>query len=202
MDTERRGLTGTTVALIVTLILSIGLFGVVSWRTSFTAHIAPQDEVSTSTGSAVPPPGETVVATSTAVSMAPSSGPVGTTVTVSGMDFGATSTVTINGLVAASLRNLKSADGKTLKFKIPGTLGPDCAPTQICAQFLLNVTPGPYSIAVASGLSTMNIGIFTVTGAGSAGSSAPASSASAKTTSPPPPGGTGGKFPAGLKGFY
>lgn len=98
----------------------------------------------------------------------PSSGPIGATVTINGSGFAATgNVVTMNGLSAASLKNLSSADGKTITFIVPQTLGPVCNKAEMCAQFLVEVTPGTaYNIdVIAPDASTSQvIGTFTVTG--------------------------------------
>jgi hypothetical protein len=95
--------------------------------------------------------------------LSPSSGSVGTSVTVSGSGFGATSTVLINGMVAASLTNLPVSSTGTLTFVVPSSLGPNCAPTQPCPLYLLLVNPGTYNVTVVSNGDTSNALPFTVT---------------------------------------
>lgn len=98
--------------------------------------------------------------------MDPSTGPVGTRVTIRGSGFGASNTVFMNGLVNGGLKNIPSADGVTLSFNIPAELGPDCKPNEMCAQFLVVVRAGNYTVSVVSNGVTQKIGIFTVTGNG------------------------------------
>ena len=98
----------------------------------------------------------------------PSSGPIGGTVIINGSGFAATgNVVTMNGLSAGSLKNLASADGKTITFIVPQTLGPVCNKSEMCAQFLVEVTPGTaYTVDVVApdGSPSQVIGAFTITG--------------------------------------
>lgn len=96
-------------------------------------------------------------------SLDPKNGPVGTVVTIHGAEFAATNTVMMDSLVAANMKNIASTDGKTLTFTIPTTLGPSCNPGEMCAQFLLEVTPNTYPIVVMTDGATHAAGTFTVT---------------------------------------
>jgi hypothetical protein len=116
----------------------------------------------------------TVVGTSSATStpvtgyrsyLAPSSGPVGTVVTIHGSGFAPTGNqVTMDGMVAGSLSDLSSPDGKTLTFAVPSSLGPNCKPDQACPMYLMEVTARSYTVAVILNGVTYDIGTFTVTG--------------------------------------
>jgi hypothetical protein len=87
-------------------------------------------------------------------------------VTIHGLGFGADNTIEMAGLVGASMKDVASPDGKTLTFQVPANLGPNCAPNQACAQFLMVVTPRAYEVAVITNGRTQNIRTFTVTGGG------------------------------------
>ncbi|HUC31252.1 MAG TPA: IPT/TIG domain-containing protein [Candidatus Paceibacterota bacterium] len=99
--------------------------------------------------------------------LSPSSGPIGTVVTIHGNGFSSTgNTITLNGLVGASLTDVSSPNGKALMFTVPQSLGPDCKTDQPCPEFLMEVGDGNFTVSVISNGVTQNIGIFTVTGAG------------------------------------
>jgi len=96
----------------------------------------------------------------------PASGPVGTVVTINRSGFAATgNVVTLNGLTTASLKDLSSADGKTIKFTLPENIGPNCKADEACAQYLALVSPGEnLDVVVISDGVSYEIGSFTVTG--------------------------------------
>ena len=95
--------------------------------------------------------------------LAPTSGPVGTMVTLSDSfnEFEATNTIIMNGYMA--VRNVAISNDGTLTFAIPSNLGPDCDPHQACPQFLVAVKPGDYGIVVKNSQGEVPIGGFTVT---------------------------------------
>lgn len=95
--------------------------------------------------------------------LSPTSGPVGTEVTITGSGFAATNTVEFGDLVAAGLVPA-SSDGTQIVFRVPMSLAPNCNPHEACPQFLALVTPRAYSVSVISGSTTQDIGTFTVTG--------------------------------------
>ncbi len=104
----------------------------------------------------------------TQAGITPSSGPVGTVVTVTFPTavLAPTNTVLMNMLLAG--RGISSSDGKTLMFTVPRTLAPNCAPNEACPQFLVNIQSGIYGISVLPGTSTTPISAanFTVTSGG------------------------------------
>jgi hypothetical protein len=118
---------------------------------------------STTTPTPVSPPAPISKPPAATSSLNPQNGPVGTMVTVHGNGFGVSNTVEMNGLVAASLKNVASPDGTTLRFTVPSTLEPNCDPGRMCAQFLLEVTPNAYAVSVITNGTTQKIGTFTVT---------------------------------------
>jgi len=121
-----------------------------------------------SNGGAVPPPRPTGTSM-----LSPTSGPVGTTVTISGIAnstaLSATETVLMDGLVAA--RNVSVAGDGSLTFTVPSSLAPNCNPNEACPMFMLLTTPRPYQVSLIgqAGATTtpIQVGIFAVTGNGS-----------------------------------
>ena len=100
--------------------------------------------------------------TSTGTHLSPSSGSVGTVISIHGSGFAKTgNTVLVDGMVAASLESIPSSDGNTITFTMPQTLGPVCK-SEMCAQYLVDVTPKAYTISVVSNKVTQDIGSFTV----------------------------------------
>jgi hypothetical protein len=168
MDMGRRGFAPIAIALIVAAcIIVIG--GAFYYFHRMPPASAPVNNnppvVATST---VP----TSTPTSTPITsyrgyLTPSSGRVGTVVTIHASGFAPTGNqVTLDGMVAGSLDDLSSPDGKTLTLTVPSSLGPNCKPDQACPMYLRVVTAGSYSVAVISNGVTYNIGTFTVTGGG------------------------------------
>lgn len=99
--------------------------------------------------------------------LTPSSGPVGTVVTIHASGFAPTgNTITFNGMVAPSMSNVSSPDGKTLTFTAPSSLGPNCKPDQACPMYLILVSDSSYQVNVITNGVTQDIGSFTVTGGG------------------------------------
>lgn len=106
----------------------------------------------------------------TAVVIDPSSGPVGTQVTITlpendAYQLNATDTILMNGYAAE--RSVPLTADATLTFTVPSSMGPDCAADQACPQVLLQVAPAVYTVQVANrdGTSRLLIdaGTFTVT---------------------------------------
>ncbi|HEY5220561.1 MAG TPA: IPT/TIG domain-containing protein [Candidatus Paceibacterota bacterium] len=160
MIVDRRGFAPIAIALIVAAcVIVIG--GAFYYLYRHGSSAVPPVATSTPSSTTPVPPASTPP-------LYPSAGPIGATVTITGTDFAATgNVVTMNGLSAASLKDLPSADGKTIVFIVPQTLGPVCNKSEMCAQFLVEVTPGTaYTVDVlaADGSSSQTIGTFTITG--------------------------------------
>lgn len=99
-------------------------------------------------------------------SLSPTSGPVGTQVTIKGFGFTSSgNTITANGRYFAN--NLVSSDGATLQFTIPSETGYSCPPPLACPMYLIQVTPGNYPITVINANGTSNAVTFTVTNSNS-----------------------------------
>jgi len=128
-------------------------------------HHAMRNGGNTGNGSATSTP---PTASSTApFVITPSSGLVGSMVTIAGSGFGATgNTVTFNGMVSASMSDLSSPDGRTLAFAVPSSLGPNCKPDQACPMYEMLVGSGTYRVSVITNGVTQAAGSFTVTGGG------------------------------------
>lgn len=112
-------------------------------------------------------------------SITPSSGIVGTTVSITGFGFTSDNMVLMDGSVAA--RNVPitssiaiacttnpSCHGginQTITFTIPSALSPNCPVGSMCPMYMRLVTPATYSIVVVNSNGTSNTLYFTVTGA-------------------------------------
>ena len=115
----------------------------------------------------VPPqPPIPVTNTVTIESLSPVSGPVGTTVTISGSGFTANNKVLLDGNVGATNTHvsLLSNGKQTLIFTIPSAVGPNCKPDQACPQYMRLVTPATYQITVENENGTSSALSFAVTG--------------------------------------
>lgn len=98
--------------------------------------------------------------------LSPTSGPVGTSVTIHGSGFGADNDILMSNFTGAALKDVASTDGTTLTFTVPNTLLPNCAPNQACPDFVMLVRDGAFPISVVTNGTTQDIGTFTVTGGG------------------------------------
>jgi uncharacterized repeat protein (TIGR02543 family) len=110
---------------------------------------------------ASPPPilGCTGTCAPVITSLNPSSGSIGTEVTIAGSGFGSSAQVLMNGLVAES--NAFIGNGSIL-FAIPSSLAPNCVAGQACPEFMEVVQPGTYQVAVLTNNGTSNSLNFTV----------------------------------------
>ncbi len=97
--------------------------------------------------------------------LSPSSGPVGTKVTIIGSGF----TPTNNGIRFGqiSMGGFSSADGKTLTFTVP-QYGPSTCSLdgKVCTKDIREITPGAYNVSVSIVNGTSNALPFTVTAGG------------------------------------
>ena len=91
--------------------------------------------------------------------ISPSSGTVGTSVTLSGYGFTNNSTVYFGG---SPISNLYSNNGTNLSFTIPEYTSV-CPPGAYCIMMARQVTPGTYSIYIQNQNGTSNTVNFTVT---------------------------------------
>ncbi len=97
----------------------------------------------------------------TITALAPTTGPVGTEVTISGGGFTSQGNAVYFG--AGYIPNLASTDGTTLVFTVPGSLDPACLFAQPrCLLPSYATQPGTYHLAVASPNGMSNRVIFTV----------------------------------------
>jgi hypothetical protein len=106
----------------------------------------------------------TTPATTTAAAISsidPSSGPVGTDVTLTGSGFTDSDVVRFGGAAVSS--TTVSDDGTTLAFTVPESGGPYCKPGMPCPLYLLLIRPGSYNVSVTDGTTTSNAVRFQVT---------------------------------------
>ena len=112
-------------------------------------------------------------------SESPTSGVVGTTVTLTGSGFTNSNTVLMDGNVAASNVSATSfatpvacnpfaasctgGAQQTVTFTIPSALAPYCTPGFACPQYMRLLTPAQYQITVLNSNGTSNAITFTVT---------------------------------------
>ncbi len=180
MNTKNKGFSALTITLLV-------VAGIIVIGAGFYAHYLNSREqvadTNTNTGSqggpmlpvgAPIPTSSPVLAPSSSAPVSPTkkppiypaSGPIGATITLNGSGFAATGNiVTLNGLTAASLKDIPSADGKTIKFAVPEMVGPNCKADEVCAEYLVDITVGTtYDISVISNGVTQELGPFTVNG--------------------------------------
>ncbi len=110
----------------------------------------------------------------------PSSGPVGTQVTLTGRWFTADNTVYFDGNLIA---HIASSGGvaiacttdpacipgirQSISFSIPQSISPYCAPGMMCPLYIRLVTPGTYPIYTTNSNGTSNTVYFVVTGSSS-----------------------------------
>ncbi|HEX7651538.1 MAG TPA: PKD domain-containing protein [Candidatus Paceibacterota bacterium] len=97
----------------------------------------------------------------------PSSGPVGTDVTLTGTGF------TDDSIVRFGTGAIKDAtvsdDGTSLTFTVPSDMGAYCKPGAMCPMYAILVRPGTYDVRVQNGSTTSNAVEFKVTAAASTG---------------------------------
>ena len=107
-------------------------------------------------GSTAPVPSELTI-----LSLSPSSGPPGTSVTITGTGFTPTAnTVAFGNGVIPNL----SSNGTILIFTVPTTLIPACAYTTPPCPFALVITsPGTYGVSVTNASGSSNSVTFVVT---------------------------------------
>jgi hypothetical protein len=103
-------------------------------------------------------------ATTTAAisSIDPSSGPVGTSVMLTGTGFTDADVVRFGGAAVSS--TTVSDGGTKLAFTVPESGGPYCKPGMACPLYLLLIRPGSYDVSVTDGTTTSNAVRFQVTG--------------------------------------
>ena len=95
-------------------------------------------------------------------SLQPTSGPIGTTVTITGSGFTSTGN-TVNFGNGVIQKNVSSFDGKTVTFTIPSYISPYCPPQMFCSAVVYPVNPGSYNVSVTNGNGTSNSLSFIVT---------------------------------------
>jgi len=94
------------------------------------------------------------------VYLSPTSGYVGSQVTVYGSNFGTGSSDVVY-FGSGALQNVYS-NGSYITFTVPSSVGPYCAPGTACPQYLQEITPGTYNVSVMDQYGTSNQVSFTV----------------------------------------
>ncbi len=93
-------------------------------------------------------PATTTDATKT-ISLSPTSGAAGTSVTITGHNFTSSSTVLFGpGAIHTATT---SADGTQLTFTVPESIGPDCQAGHPCPMWAAMLTHGTYNVRVRTG---------------------------------------------------
>ncbi len=111
--------------------------------------------VSCNTVPPIPPTGTPVIN-----SLSPSSGVIGTTVTINGSGFVGNNTVYFGG---STVNAVVSSNGQMLSFTVPEYITP-CSPGMYCIMMARLVTPGTYDVRIINNNGTSNSVNFTVTG--------------------------------------
>ena len=93
--------------------------------------------------------------------ISPVSGPIGTRVTITGNNFIAGTNSVRFG--AGYIHNLTSVDGTTISFDLVDNLNNCQITTGACTNVFIQLTPGPYQVAVVNAGGTSNSFTFTVT---------------------------------------
>jgi len=142
--------------------------------------------VTCGTNPPVPLPGSSAPTVS---NLSPTSGVVGTQVTITGSGFNSDSYVLFGG--GTSGGSVSSYDGTHITFDVPSSVGAPCnlfSTGSLCPQYARLITPGTYPVSIETANGTSNSMQFTVTG------SACVSGSCAEQ----PPVITGGNFPTTL----
>jgi hypothetical protein len=115
-------------------------------------------------------------------SISPTSGAVGTSVTLGGNGFTSDNIIHFGGgaiahvaatpaifncpMMPAGSTGGCGAYSQTLTFTVPSSVGPYCAPGMACPMYMQLITPGTYAVYVENAGGTSNNVTFTVTGSG------------------------------------
>ncbi len=101
------------------------------------------------------------VSTPTVSHLSPSSGAIGTTVTITGSGFTSDNTVIFDYGV---IPHISSSNGVSLTFVVPEALSPSCAYSNpACMLAIRMLQPGTYNVSVQNANGTSNVLTFTVT---------------------------------------
>ncbi len=95
-----------------------------------------------------------------APTFAPLQGAVGSTVTIAGSGFSSDSVLHFG--VGAISNPTIAADGSSITFTVPSSIGPHCTGNQVCPMYVMLVTNGTYPMYVQNANGTSNTVQFTV----------------------------------------
>jgi peptidoglycan hydrolase-like protein with peptidoglycan-binding domain len=167
-------------------VTSTGYFGaltqaaIMKWQTVHsvpaTGYVGPLTRAAFIIGCGNPIPPVVTGSQPTVYGVNPTSGSVGTTVSVTGFGFTSDNTILMDGSLAArdvpitssvaitctTSPTCKGGIRQTLQFTIPSTLGPNCPVGSECPTYLREVTPGQYDVSVQNTNGTSNTSSFTV----------------------------------------
>ncbi len=108
-------------------------------------------------------------------SLYPTSGSVGTQVTITGYGFTSNNTILFGGgpisnIPVTSTMNIMCTSNlncgnplETLTFTVPSSIGPNCTGDLMCPEYVRLVGPGTYTVSVENANGTSNSETFTVT---------------------------------------
>ena len=152
------------------IVLGVGsLFGGHGHVTSTTTPLVPPavpvvSQPAPTTPPSAPAVSQPVVTGVSLSSITPTSGKVGSTVTIYGKGFLATNTVLFGG---GPVNNVYSVNGGSkLSFVVPSSVGADCKANQACPMYARLITNGTYTVAVRNVNGTSGTLSFIVTGGG------------------------------------
>ena len=94
--------------------------------------------------------------------ISPTSGQVGTNVTLLGSGFLPQGNTVIFGGDGSISNVTASQNGTVLTFEVPSQVAPHCDPGMMCAQYMRAITPGTYSVSLENANGTSNTFSFTV----------------------------------------
>lgn len=115
-------------------------------------------------GTSTTTPATTTPATPVITSMDPTSGTVGTSVTLTGSGFTQSSILYFGTGVGKNASTTIASDGTKITFNVPTSTGPYCKPGTPCPYYMSRlVTPGTYAVRVTTDKGTSNSINFTVT---------------------------------------
>lgn len=160
----------TTYALAVLIVV---ILIIVPFAYGFFKALPPTPPITTATSTV--PVGTSTVATTTPTKptqpsqptnpsisyITPTSGQVGSTVTVYGSGFLSTNTVLFDG---GPVNDVMEMSAGVLMFNVPSSVGADCKPDQACPMYERLISNGTNTISVRNVNGTSNVVNFTVTG--------------------------------------
>lgn len=190
-----RGMSGSEVTVLQTFLATqgyfamtpTGYFGPITFSAvqkfqsakdiSATGYVGVLTRTAIGNNCGTPPPANTFIIRT----LTPSSGPVGTSVSITGFGFNSDNTILLDGSLVARGVPISSSIAvacttdpscvggirQTITFVVPTSVGPNCPSGLMiaCPMYQRLITPGTYLISVQNSAGTSNTLPFTVTGA-------------------------------------